>query len=114
MALVALVVALSLAPGVARPGDSVFVWLVANTAPPLQKVMHVVVYAVLAVVGLWTLQSVESKSLRYLLALAVTLCLGAVLEWQQTRVPGRYGTLGDVFLNLIGIALGLLGALLLL
>lgn len=112
-ALVALVIGLSIAPGVARPGDSVFVWLAANTATPLQKAMHVVIYALLAVAWVWTLQSVGPKPLRYILAFVVTLGLGAILEWQQTRIPGRYGTLGDVLLNFIGIVLGLLGTLLL-
>ena len=76
LALVALVVALSIAPGIERPGDSVFVWLAANTVTPLQKTMHVAVYAVLAAAWVWTLQSVESRQLRFVLAFVISVSLG--------------------------------------
>ena len=59
---VGVVVALSIAPGIARPGDSMFSWLVVNTATPIQKAMHVAVYALLAVLWMWTLESVESRA----------------------------------------------------
>lgn len=105
---VAIVVALSVTPGVARPGDGVFVWLVVNTPTPIQKIMHVAVYAALAMLWFWTLESVQSRSLRIVLTFFVTVGLGTALEWHQTRVPGRYGTLIDVVLNVVGALLGLL------
>lgn len=111
---VALIVALSISPGVERPGDNMFVWLVVHTPATLQKIMHVGVYAVLAVLWMWTLESVESRTLRLALSLAATVGLGALLEWHQTRVPGRYGTIMDVLLNVAGAVLGTLAALLLL
>ena len=111
---VAIVIVLSISPGIARPGDSIFVWLVANTATPVQKTMHVAVYAVLAFLWIWTLQSVESKPLRFSLAFLIAASLGGVLEWQQTRIPGRYGTITDLMLNLAGTLLGMLIAFLLL
>ena len=111
---VAIVVALSISPGVARPGDSIFVWLIANTATPVQKTMHVAVYAVLAFLWVWTLQSIETKSLRFLLTFLITASLGSLLEWQQTSVPGRYGTIADLLLNLVGTLIGMLIALLIL
>ena len=52
--------------------------------------------------------------MRVSLSLIGTVGIGAVLEWFQTRVPGRYGTIIDILLNLIGACLGLLAALLLL
>jgi len=111
---VGVVVALSIAPGIERPGDSFFSWLIVNTATPIQKAMHVGVYAILAVLWMWTLQSVESRVVRVALTLLATVGLGAMLEWHQTRVPGRFGTVADVFLNAVGAIIGLLAALLLL
>ena len=111
---VGVIVALSIAPGIERPGDSMFSWLVVNTAKPIQKAMHVAVYALLAVLWMWTLESVESRPARLALTLVACVGLGAMLEWHQTRVPGRFGTVADVVLNTIGAVLGLLAALLLL
>jgi VanZ family protein len=37
-----------------------------------------------------------------------------MLEWHQTRVPGRFGTVADVLLNLIGAIIGLIAAMFLL
>ncbi len=114
LAFVAVITLLSIAPGIERPDDSLFGWLVLNTAKPLQKVLHVGVYAFLAMLWMWTLEPVESRWQRVALSLIGTVGLGAVLEWYQTQVPGRYGTLTDILLNLIGAALGILAALLLL
>ena len=36
------------------------------------------------------------------------------MEWRQTKVPGRFGTVNDVVLNAAGAALGLLAAIVLL
>lgn len=114
LAFVAIVVALSVAPGVARPGDNVFVWIVVNTPGPLQKVMHVAVYAFLAMLWMWTLESIESRALRIALVALATVGLGVVLEWYQTQVPGRFGTIIDVALNIVGTLIGLIAAALLL
>lgn len=112
LAFAGVVVVLSITPGVERHGDSVFGWLVLNTAKPLQKALHVVIYAMLALLWMWTLESVQSRWLRVVLTLAACVGMGAVLEWHQTRVPGRFGTITDVLLNLAGAILGLLAALL--
>ena len=108
----ALVIALSITPGVARPGDNAFVWLVVSTPAPLQKLMHVVVYATLALLWMWTLASVESRAVRITLVILITVGLGAILEWHQTRVPGRFGTVFDVLLNIIGTLIGIIAAFL--
>lgn len=114
LAFVGIVVGLSIAPGAERTGDSLFAWLVANTATPVQKAMHVGVYAMLAMLWVWTLQAVESLSTRYVLTFALSMILGIALEWYQTTVPGRYGTLTDVLLNILGIIAGLVAAFFLL
>lgn len=110
---VGLIIGISVTPGVERPDDNLFSWLFANTAPLVQKVLHVATYAVLAILWMWTLQSVESRSLRYSLAFIIAASLGSLLEWQQTRIPGRYGTIADLLLNFVGALLGVLGAFLL-
>ena len=114
LAFVALIVALSIAPGRAQPDDTVFSWLVVNTAAPVQKALHFVIYAALVVLWMWTLEAVGSRTLRALLSVTLAIGLGAVLEWYQLSVPGRFGSLTDVLLNSAGAIIGLLLAILLL
>lgn len=106
LALVALIVALSVTPGVARPDDNLFSWLYAGTPPTTQKVLHVIMYGLLAFLWMWTLAGIESTRTRLAVALVLTLGLGVALEWYQTRVPGRFGTLIDVLLNAAGAIVG--------
>jgi hypothetical protein len=110
----AIVIALSISPGVEQPGDNLFVWVILRTPTLIQKIMHVATYAALALSWMWTLASIESRLLRIALTIIATIGLGAILEWQQTRVPGRFGTVFDVALNAIGALIGLALALLLL
>ena len=114
LVLMALVVALSVVPGRAQPGDSAFVWLVSVTPAPLQKLMHGVAYATLTLLWMWTLEKIDAMSLRMALAFTVSVGTGAVLEWYQTSVPGRYGTLVDVILNALGSVAGVIAAIFLL
>jgi hypothetical protein len=111
---VGIVVVLSVTPGRFQTGDSIFVWWVANTPTPLQKLMHVAVYAALAMLFMWSLESIGSQITRVVLTLVLSLGLGITLEWFQTMVPGRFGTLVDVLLNVTGIIVGLVAAALLL
>ena len=111
---ISIVVVLSVTPGRFQTGDSVFVWLVANTPTLLQKIMHIAVYATLALLFMWTFETVDSRITRIVLTLVLSLSLGIVLEWYQTMVPGRFGTIVDVVLNIFGAVLGLMAALLLL
>ena len=107
----ALLMLVSLVPGHPRPGDSAFIWLVANTPTLLQKTLHVCLYGVLALLLAWTLDDIQSRTYRFLIALIIAVTFGAVMEWCQTRVPGRYGTVYDVALNTAGAILGLLVAM---
>ena len=109
-----LIVTVSIVPGQARPGDSVFVWLVSATPTLLQKLLHVLAYAVLAFLCMWTLSDIESRPSRITAALAITIATGALLERYQVFVPGRFGTVTDVILNAIGATFGVLGAAILL
>ena len=112
LAVVAFIVGLSITPGVARPDDNLFSWLYAGTPPTAQKILHIIVYALLAFLWMWTLAGIESTRLRLAVALLLTLGLGVVLEWYQTLVPGRFGTLIDVILNTVGAVIGVLVAVL--
>ena len=109
-----LIAIVSVVPGQARPGDSVFVWLASATPTLLQKLLHVIAYAVLAFLCMWTLDDIESRPIRITTALAITIATGALLEWYQLFVPGRFGTVTDVILNAVGAILGVLGAAILL
>ena len=110
----ALLMLVSLIPGNPGPGDSAFIWMVAKTPTPVQKILHVCLYGILALLWLWTLEAVQPATYRFLLAFIIAVAFGAAMEWCQTRVPGRFGTLYDVLLNSSGAAIGLVaGAFLL-
>jgi hypothetical protein len=113
LAYVAIIVALSIAPGVAQPDDTIFSWLVVFTAAPVQKALHFVIYAALVVLWMWTLEAIGSRAIRALLSVTIAIGLGAVLEWYQLSVPGRFGSFADVLLNSAGAIVGLVLALLL-
>ncbi len=108
---VGIVVVLSVTPGRFQTGDSVFVWIVANTPTLLQKIMHVAIYATLALLFMWALETIESRLTRIVLTLVLAFSLGIVLEWYQTMVPGRFGTIVDVLLNVSGAVVGVVAAL---
>ncbi|WP_405242418.1 VanZ family protein [Lentisalinibacter salinarum] len=112
--LMLLLLVLSLIPGRAEPGDSVFVWAVAMTPTVLQKVMHLLLYGLLAFMWAWTLEALESVRIRLVVAALLAASFGVVMELAQTQVPGRFGTLVDALLNGTGAALGLIIAWLLL
>ncbi len=105
--LTAIIVGLSVVPGRSQYGDTVFSWLLFATPNLLQKILHVLNYAVLAFLWVWTLERVIPRVSRYLLAFAIAVGLGVMLEWCQTMVPGRFGSLADVFLNTLGVVIGL-------
>jgi len=112
--LLAAIVTISVVPGRPQPGDSVFIWLASVTPTPLQKLMHFVTYAMLAMLLMWTFEGINSMPLRIVLAMAIAVTVGSFLEWYQTSVPGRYGTLADAILNALGAVVGVFVATLLL
>ena len=114
IAFMALLLAVSIVPGRAQPGDSVFVLIVAKTPTAVQKFLHLSMYALLAFLWVWTLEVMQSRSARLVTAVVITIAFGAAMEVAQTRVPGRFGTIVDVALNAAGALLGLVAATLLL
>jgi glycopeptide antibiotics resistance protein len=114
LAFVALIIILSVTPGRSETGDSIFVWLVASAPTLLQKIMHIACYAVLTFLFAWTLEQFGSMLFRLGIAFILAFGLGTALEWYQTMIPGRFGTLNDVLLNGLGALAGLAVAALLL
>ena len=109
MFMVALLIA-SVIPGRFQAGDSVFVWVVATTPSLVQNVLHVCLYAILTTLWAWTLEALESVPARLFVALTLAVGFGALMEWFQTSIPGRFGTFYDVMLNTVGATIGLLVA----
>ena len=109
MALISLVSLMPHEPGRAR---SVLGRTLASIPTPVQKLLHVGLYGLLALLLVWSLGTIDAFALRLLTAFIITVGFGAVMEWCQTRVPGRIGSLADVLLNAVGAALGLLVAML--
>ena len=109
--LIAAIVALSVTPGQAREDDSAFSWLIAITPTLLQKALHVVCYALLAGLWYWTLEGAGGRGRRAAIVLLACVGLGAALEWAQTGIPGRFGSLTDILLNAAGSLAGLAAVL---
>ncbi len=104
---------LSAMPGHARPGDWLIVRFLAQTPPLIQKLMHVLLYGGLSWLWFWVLEPLLVRlHFRILVAFLFAAGFGALNEWRQVHVPGRYGSLADVTLNSIGAGLGLLLAVL--
>ena len=103
--------AASAVPGRPQAGDSAFVWLIASIPTLLQKILHICVYATLTMLWAWTLESLQSNLVRLILAITLAVGFGALTEWYQTTVPGRFGTIFDVMLNAVGALTGLILAI---
>jgi len=114
LSFIVLLIILSVTPGSSQKDDSIFVWLVVSTPTLVQKIMHVTAYAALAFLWAWTLENIEPKAARLVMTFVLAVSLGIALEWYQTIVPGRFGTLFDIVLNSFGVIAGLIAATLLL
>jgi VanZ family protein len=111
IALMLAIAVLSVLPGHPQPGDSALVWAVAKTPPLVQNIMHVVLYALLSALWVWTLTVVESDRTRpWAVAVTIAIGFGAGLEACQLFVPGRFASIFDVLLNSIGAFGGVLVA----
>ena len=102
----ACIAVLSLTPGVPDAGHSPFVWLVQLTPKSAQKLLHVCLYAFLTFALSLNFRRVNSMPARFLLPVAVALGFGVLMEFLQTFVPGRFGSLTDVLLDGVGCLLG--------
>lgn len=99
---------LSSLPGVLVPDDPEYYALFYCIPPSLQNVLHVPAYAVLAATWHWVLGAwLRSSRAQTITACAIALAYGLFDEWHQSFVPGRYASLTDMVLNIVGVALGI-------
>jgi VanZ family protein len=110
LSLMALISLASLTPHEPGHTRSVLGRVLGWTPTRVQKLLHVGLYGLLALLLVWSLGTIDAFALRLLTAFIITVGFGAVMEWCQTRVPGRVGSMADVLLNAAGAALGLLAA----
>jgi len=106
LALTAVVIALSLSPESSSPKNSLVGWIVYSTGTPMQKAAHLVLYAGLVVVWWWALASRNTPRSRAVFVFAIVVVFGSALEYLQTYIPGRFGSLSDVALDSIGAGIG--------
>ena len=99
---------LSSIPGTASPEDPATYVLYYWVPPTLQNVLHVPAYALLAASWRWALRAwVPAETGRAMGACALAASYGALDEWHQSFVPGRYASLTDIVLNAAGAVLGI-------
>ena len=103
--MMAMLFILSSIPG--TPGPDGF-WLATALEPRLQNALHLPLYATLQILWLRALiKPGRGLLFAFYLALTLTCGYGILDELHQAFVPGRYASVLDVLLNLLG---GLLGA----
>lgn len=82
----------------------------ASLSPSLQNLLHLPAYAVLVCLVLIALAKKSTKPTgAWPIALSAATCVayGALLEYLQAAgIPGRTGSLSDVFWNTAGVAVG--------
>ena len=72
--------------------------------PQLQNLLHIPLFGGLAAVWYWTWVSfLHDRRRSAIAAFLVTGTYAFLDEWHQLHVPGRFGSLTDIVLNLIGI-----------
>ena len=104
----------SLTPGVPEHKKYSLTWLVVKTPMPAQKMLHICLYGVLVLLLIWSFGDIQSHTNRYLVSYVIAVVFGAIMEWWQTKIPGRSGTFSDIALNAVGAGLGILVAIFLL
>jgi hypothetical protein len=99
---------LSSIPGTPSPEDPATYALYYWVSPTLQNFLHVPAYAFLAAAWGWALRAwVPAENGRAMAACGLALAYGALDEWHQSFVPGRYASLTDIVLNAAGAVLGI-------
>ena len=85
-------------------GEKLLQW----ATPEFQNLLHIPLFGGLAATWYWALRPIL-KSTRATVAAVflVTAAYSFFDEWHQLHVPGRYGSLTDIALNLVGIVVTL-------
>lgn len=102
--LMALIYLASSLPGDADDGTFNFMLML---KPTLQNALHIPLFGLLQYLWLRALAKVGKTGYRAIFtALVITISYGLVDEYHQTFVAGRYASLNDICLNLLGVILG--------
>jgi hypothetical protein len=110
LGLMSAMVTLSLIPGRNDHDDSVLVRLLLMIPKDVQKIAHFLLYALLAFLVVWVLETVLETRPALLAAFVVATGFGAAMELAQRSVPGRFGTVRDVQIDAAGAVIGLAAA----
>jgi VanZ family protein len=75
--------------------------------PGVQNLLHIPAYGVFSVLCLQVLSYSSMRTARKVVfVLAVSVVFGIINEMIQSMVPGRYASVPDIMLNLVGSILG--------
>lgn len=76
--------------------------------PTLQNLLHIPVFGLLPFLWLksFTKHSILTST-KVIITLIITILFGCLEEFHQTFVSGRYGSLTDMLLNIVGIFMGI-------
>ncbi|NNF60882.1 MAG: VanZ family protein [Gammaproteobacteria bacterium] len=90
------------------PGDQPDGGLLGFVTPQVQNLLHVPLFALLGWAWCWALDQ-QCRELKKIILLGALISAGwAVLdEMHQLYVPGRFASLTDITLNLVGVVIGL-------
>ena len=103
LGLMALIFVLSSIPGKIRNPRLQFL---TELDPQWQNLLHVPLFGLLQLLWLRALvRSGMPRGKAILLGCAISLGYGVFDEWHQMFVPGRFASLTDMSLNLVGVAL---------
>lgn len=101
----AVIFILSSVPGEAEGISFIFM---NHLHPTLQNLLHIPLYAILQILWLRSFTRLGKKGFELIfICLVITIGYGIFDEFHQMLVPGRYGSLEDIVLNIIGACLGI-------
>lgn len=88
-------------------GGSGNIQMLTDLDPSIQNILHIPLYAALAMLWLHYFKrcSFSSKKM-FVSAMVISILYGCMDEVHQTFVPGRYGGLLDIYLDILGALLG--------
>jgi VanZ family protein len=107
----AVIYALSSIPGEARAGLDGLAEFLLWVPPNIQNLLHLPLYAGLTLLWLWVLPLwISHRQIIYTVAFLLAAVYGVVDEFHQLHVPGRYASLVDISLNMLGAGLAIVWA----
>jgi len=88
-------------------GESERLKFLMELTPTVQNLLHIPLFGLLAYLWLNALTKNRCPAKKKLIiAIIITLSYGLLDEFHQSFIPGRYASLSDIILNIIGIITG--------